>query len=404
MASDRHFLTGIDGIEGIWAEAPARFSYTSLTEAESCPRRWSLRRSAYPNYWSGSGYPERPGMAALMGEIVHRSLEAIIRALVAHGCTGPQDESAVPVMRSLGGYSEVIREAINERIRDLEDNPRCVGTIEKTSSELRQRSPEMRQATQALVTRSDFQPRRFRQELPAGSKRQSTMDRRLPDGSYVEMTLESTALRLTGRADLVTLAGRDVHIVDYKTGALSVDHVEQLQIYALLWSRIDGADPARPFATRLTASYPTCDVDVKVPTSAELEALEAQLRARLKNLASQLAENPPEARPDEQLCRYCSVRHMCDPYWRSPAFEPRHEGIGDLRGEVVEVSGPRTWTLRTNGGDMLLLGSDSTVALTPGSWVRILDGRVSPASTTDSAVVSLVSFSELYVERRGREP
>ena len=167
MASDRHFATGIEGIEGIWAEAPARFSFTSLTEAEDCPRRWGLRRSDYPGLWSGNGYPDRPSTAALTGEVVHRSLETIVDALVTNGCAGPHDESAVSVMRSLGGYSEVIREAIDERVQELRDNPRCRDRVEQVAGDLRQRVAEMRQETQALVSRTPFLSR----GPPAGTVR-----------------------------------------------------------------------------------------------------------------------------------------------------------------------------------------------------------------------------------------
>ncbi|WP_420446005.1 PD-(D/E)XK nuclease family protein [Candidatus Poriferisodalis sp.] len=402
---DRRVLSGIEGIEGVWAEGPEWFSYSSVTEAEDCPRRWGLRRAAYADLWPGNGYPDRPNIAALAGEVAHRSLETIIGALADNGCTSPQDSDAVMVMRSLGGYSAVIRDAVREQMRRLEDNPRCRGQIDHITRELEQRSAQLRTDTQALVSRSNFAPRPHRTKAPAGPKSGATALQHLPDGSYTEMTLTSSELGMTGRADLVTLTGSDVHIVDYKTGEPSTDHADQLRMYALLWSRSDRPDPARPYATRLSVSYPTCDIEVEVPAAAELDALEARTVARLEHLVSQLSENPPEARPDEQRCRYCPVRHLCDPYWNSPAFTAADEGIGDSRGEVVEVTGPKTWTIRSSSGeDMLLLGSDTSAEFAPGSWLRILDAHVSPAADTDSAVVSLVSASEVHVERRASGP
>ena len=348
---DRHFLSGIEGIEGHWTEPPEWFSYSSVAEAEDCPRRWGLRRAAYADLWPGNGYPDRPNIAALAGEVAHRSLETIIGALTDYGCTSPQDADAVTVMRSLGGYSAVIGDAVREQVRRLEDNPRFSGQIAHITQELEQRSAQLRTDTQALVSRSNFTPRPRRTKTPAGSRLGATVLQHLPDGSYTEMTLTSSELGMTGRADLVTLTGSDVHIVDYKTGEPSPDHADQLRMYALLWSRSDRPDPARPHATRLTASYPTCDIEVEVPAAAELEALEARTVARLKHLGSQLSEKPPEARPGGQRCRYCPVRHLCDPYWNSAAFKANDEGIGDLRGEVVEVTGPKTWTLRSSSPD-----------------------------------------------------
>ena len=400
MASDRHFATGIEGIEGIWAEAPARFSFTSLTEAEDCPRRWGLRRSDYPGLWSGNGYPDRPSTAALTGEVVHRSLETIVDALVTNGCAGPHDESAVSVMRSLGGYSEVIREAIDERVQELRDNPRCRDRVEQVAGDLRQRVAEMRQETQALVSRTPFLSRGPQREPSAGSNPKATGTRQLPDGSYAEFTLRATSLRLAGRADLVTLAGTDVHIVDYKTGEPSPQHAEQLRLYALLWSRSDHPDPLRPYATRLSVSYPGLDVDIAVPDEIELEEIERQTAARIARLEEHLAEYPPEARPATERCRRCSVRHLCDPYWQFTELQANSVGRGDLRGIITECCGPRAWTLRLmNGDDVLLLGTDGTSAIRVGAHLRVLNAHIKPASDNDQVVASLASASEVYVER-----
>ena len=400
MASDRHFVAGIEEIEGIWAEAAARFSYTSLTEAEDCPRRWSLRRSDYLGLWPGNGYPDRPSVAALAGEVVHRSLETIVGALVANGCTGPQDEYAVSVMRSLGGYSEVIREAIDERIQELGDNPRCRDTAEQIAGDLLQRVADMRRETQALVSRTPFLSRDPQREPPAEAGPKVTGTRHLPDGSYAEFTLRSTSLRLIGRADLVTLAGTDVHIVDYKTGEPSPQHAEQLRLYALLWSRSDHPDPLRPYATRLSASYPGLDVDIAVPDEIELEEIERQTAARIARLEEHLAEYPPEARPATERCRRCSVRHLCDPYWQFTELQANSVGRGDLRGIITESCGPRAWTLRLmNGDDVLLLGTDGTSAIRVGAHLRVLDAQIKPASDNDQVVASLTSASEVYVER-----
>ena len=92
----------IDGIDGFWAEPPQWFSFSSMLEAEACPRRWGLRRATYPGLWEGKGYPDSPNVAALAGNVVHESLEILIRALVRSGCVSTQDPEAVAVLRSLG--------------------------------------------------------------------------------------------------------------------------------------------------------------------------------------------------------------------------------------------------------------------------------------------------------------
>ena len=403
-AANRRMSLAIDGIDGFWAEPPQWFSFSSMLEAEACPRRWGLRRATYPGLWEGKGYPDSPNVAALAGNVVHESLEILIRALVRSGCVSTQDPEAVAVLRSLGGYSAVIQRVTEEQIRRLENNPRCHSRHEYLRRELTLRRAEMRRATQSLLSRSiiaaDVEQTHPRDRSDRSESR-ATVRRHRPDGSYPELSLRSTRLRMTGRADLVTISGGDVRIVDYKTGAPSEHHSEQLRAYALIWSRHDSLDPTRPYASRLTVSYPNADVEVDAPTTDELDILETQTVARLKDLTNQLAEDPPQARPDEERCRFCPVRHLCDPYWRSFAKDVSDQGFSDLRGQVVEQSGPRSWKLRLASGEHTLLRvSSEAVQYELGAWLRILGAVVSHGSDSSPDIASLVATSEVYVERQ----
>lgn len=64
-----------------------------------------LRRATYPELWAGHGYPERPTLPALFGDVVHAALETILRAYSASSCTSMRDPLTVEVLRSLGGFS-----------------------------------------------------------------------------------------------------------------------------------------------------------------------------------------------------------------------------------------------------------------------------------------------------------
>ena len=68
-----------------------------------------LFRSKYPDLWDGSGYPEVPSAAALFGDVVHDSLEAIVRALAKGGCTSAIGPEAIAVLKELGGYTAVAK-------------------------------------------------------------------------------------------------------------------------------------------------------------------------------------------------------------------------------------------------------------------------------------------------------
>ena len=373
-------------------------------EAEACPRQWALRRATYPGLWERTGYPDLPSLPALSGTVVHEGLDVIIHALASSGCTSIQDPAAVAVLRSLGGYSAIIQRVTDEQIGRLEDNPRCRSRIEYFRRELTLRSADIRQAIQSLLSRSMISA----SVGPAHARKKADSSESLPiarprlaDGPYPETSLRSTRLRMTGRADLVMISGRDVHIVDYKTGAPSEHHSEQLRAYALIWSRHDSPDANRPYVTRLTVSYPNADLEVDVPTTDELDILETQTVARLKDLTNRLAEDPPEARPAEDRCRFCPVRHLCDPYWHSFATSTPDEGFSDLRGQVIEQNGPRSWKLRlANGMNVLLRVPDEETQHELGAWLRILAAVVSPGSDSSPDTASLVATSEVYVERQ----
>ncbi len=314
---EAHFVTEVDAIEGYWPEPPRWFSYSSFREAEECPRRWALSRATYPGVWDKAGYPERPNLAAVIGDVVHAALEEIVRALTSAGLDSGASAGTVNVLRSLGGYSGVVERAIAERASKLEANPRMTSRLDSFVRDVRGHLPEMRQRTQAALSRTRLVPR------PSEPPRDGEGSGALSDGSYPEFEIVSDSLGWVGRVDLLTIDKHDVHIVDYKTGAPSEHHVKQLQTYALLWFRRNGAPREPPIATKLTLSYPSHDIDVPAPVEHELLDLERDLVARSAAVRQQLEQERP-ARPSPENCTFCSVRHLCHIYWRtSPTAEER---------------------------------------------------------------------------------
>ena len=97
MTGIDHFQTAVRGIAGEWPTAPGLWSYSSLGNAEDCPRRWMLSRADYGELWGGHGYPPRPALPALTGSVVHRCLELLLSAFQAQGSASVADPSAVEV-------------------------------------------------------------------------------------------------------------------------------------------------------------------------------------------------------------------------------------------------------------------------------------------------------------------
>lgn len=104
-AAEEQFQTAVRGVEGVWPATPSMWSYSSLSEAEECPRRWMLSRARYPTIWEREGYPPRPILAGLIGNTTHRALELILGTLQARGCVSVSDPSAVEALRDIGCWA-----------------------------------------------------------------------------------------------------------------------------------------------------------------------------------------------------------------------------------------------------------------------------------------------------------
>jgi RecB family exonuclease len=385
------FATAVAGVDGFSRGAPEWFSYSSLREAEDCPRRWALRRATYPAVWSRSGYPDVPYGSTLIGDIVHRALERIVGALVTAGCESTMSAEAVAVLRELGGYTSVLRTGLNERLMELKDNPRLAHRIEGLTRQLQQRLPEMRQKTQATLSRTELVG-----AVAVDRRAGAAPGTKLADGSYPEFELRASALGWAGRADLVTLDGSNVHILDYKTGVPDEHHPDQVRTYALLWARRDGTHYDRPRATRLTLSYATHDEDVPAPSTEELEVMQADLVARTEAAKVQLAAAEPVARPAPELCRPCPVRHMCEVYWPTLAQDVP-DGFVDVELDIVERNGPRSWRGRVaaTGAEAMVRVTDEAV-LEAGMRVRALGAYASRDADHELLAVSLTANTEVF--------
>jgi hypothetical protein len=196
-----------------------------------------------------------------------------------------------------------------------------------------------------------------------------------------------------GRVDLLTVEGHDVHILDYKTGVRSEHHADQLRTYALLWFRRDDPDTNLPRATKLTLSYPSSDIEVPAPGADELLRLERDLVDRAAAVRRELqGERTP--RPDPETCTFCSVRHLCDVYWRVQATPT--EGSTDAEITVIARNGPRSFRAQvTRTRQEILLRTSEDSSLPNGSRWRVLYGY-GVLGDNSELCVSVTGSSELY--------
>lgn len=294
-----------------WATEPTWMSVSALLNMEACPRRWSLSYADYPDIWERRGYPPKPYLAALTGQIIHSALESITKSLSYAGCSSINDPLFVSVLRELGGYTKIIEAKLGHVITKLNDNPRSQHNADFIAMKLRAQIPELRARLQMLVSKL---------RLQAGSK--SNAERTigapiartaLSNGSHVEIELRAERLRWHGFVDCLNLSDTTCEIVDFKTGAAKPEHEFQIQVYSLLWSRDTESNPTARLVNRLALSYPAGEVEPL--TAPELDDFERALMTRTRTALNLIRQDPPPAYPSVQNCPFCPVRQMCDVYW-----------------------------------------------------------------------------------------
>ena len=395
-----HFSVGIENTDGRWPGLPQTWSYSSLRDATECPRRWMLSRATYPDLWNHGGYPPRPSLPALIGDVVHGVFEVLLRSFRAQGCTSLADPSAVGVLRNLGGYTKLVEQGIEDQLGKLAENPLAAKRLDQLRTALRVKVPEIRQHVQAVMVRTPFQSVG---DGPSGGD----AGRRgaLTPGFYPEVELRAPELRLAGRADLLHIERDGCDITDYKTGSPDPHHADQLRVYALLWNRDPEVNPASLPVRQLILAYPSKDVAVEPPTASELALLAVATADEIKAAEAALLERPPPAYPEPAICGFCGVRQLCDDYWMGLQKLPADGQVGgdsgwfDFEGTVTERNGPRSRLVTAARGKarLLLRTTSETVPFKVGDHLRLLNLHqdIDPESTFPIGTLSHVS--EVFV-------
>ncbi len=407
------FDTPVEGVVGSWPQLPSMWSHSSLLQAERCPRQWMLERARYPVIWDRSGYPRRPQPAALAGQVVHDALERIVKAMVASGCEDLQGTDAVQVLRGLGGYGEIVKDAIDACLDALRDNPRATQQMDALARQLRTRGPELRLTIQSVLSRLSLSVR------PAGGRSTGSAPQtrgRLNEGTYAEWDLRAPELRLMGRVDLLIVTDSGCEIVDYKSGEAGDDHAAQVELYALLWHWDLVQNPDRTRASRLMVAYPTHEVEFEPPGEVALQTLRVDTEARIDAVEIALDMRPPSAVPSPAACRHCSVRQLCDDYWTSEAaregpslvrgVEDADRHFFDVEVTVLRRNGPSSWWVAEHfpGSpaveEVLLRTVGDQEAWDVGTVLRLLAVAESRDEDNGRRLLTLTTASEVHATVR----
>jgi CRISPR/Cas system-associated exonuclease Cas4 (RecB family) len=329
-------------------------------------------------------------------------LENILSAFAIASVASLSSAGAVEALKRLGGYSELARSAIAERLAPVAGNPREVSRIDYLRTELVARIPEMRQRVQLLLSRTKLQPHGTATHDSSPEERVA-----LGPGSYPEAELRAADLRFAGRIDLLTITEAACEITDYKTGAPDEHHQQQLLTYALLWNHDGERNPGRLPIRRLTLAYPSTNIETPVPTEDVEIALAADLADRIAQAEAAISRRPPPTKPDPEICRLCSVRHLCEDYWSSVnnvafrSIDVAGPSWFDYEGTVISQNGPRSWLLCDTDGGELLVRTIATQALPIGEQVKILGLLRGHDAESKTPIASINQNSEIFILTSG---
>jgi hypothetical protein len=148
----------------------------------------------------------------------------------------------------------------------------------------------------------------------------------------------------------------------------------------------------------LTLSYSVHDLSIEPLTSFELDALAAVLVARIRTAEDDIALRPPPARPAPEMCRLCSVRHLCEDYWAGFGATGSGEFV-DREGSIVGRNGPRSWMIEIQGPRrerVLLRTPSETPGFDVGDDVRLLDVALAEDEEVGLTVLTLTRASEVF--------
>lgn len=326
---------------GEWPTPPEMWSFSVLKQVERCPLQWTLQNADYKDLWSGRGYPPMPNYAALKGTIIHRVVERLLEALAKSGCTSPEDPAAVGAIVALGGFMRLIESEIEQILSQQAQNPRIVNLTDLLRSKLSDQEDSICISVKNILWNLDWTGFAAKTE-----RSEDGVCTTLSPGVHSEVKLEVREMRLKGILDFVHVDPPNVTIVELKSGRPSPDHSEQLRLYNLLWNLDTVRNPRKYRVNRLLLSYPTGRQDIEPVSAGDERVLKESLIDRLTSAETALVNRSPQF--NSEFCQFCSVRQLCNTYWREATVdETKVAGgaayFGDLELRLIERIGETRW-------------------------------------------------------------
>jgi RecB family exonuclease len=376
-----------------WPAPPKWWSFSSIREIGTCPRRWALKHAAYPSVWPGRGYPQRPSWPSVRGSLLHSCAERVVKLVAS------EHLEAHEAVRRLGGYPAMLSNELDQLLEANHTNPRYLDQEVNIRRTFAQDGPAMRRDLQRLISGL---PKAASHPASQATMRQEAA---LGSGVYAEVDIRAPDLALTGRVDLLHITDEGASIVDFKTGAAHPEHERQLQLYALIWRKDSNLNPSGQVPSDLALRYSSGEVRVEPPDDAELTNLEEGIQQETSSAIDALRQPVPPAIPEPEKCRLCDVRHLCGAYWMSGIWRSEPSGgvdshlswFGDIDVQLNHHHGPRSWDahLLTDANDYVepvrIRFWSAVSALAAGTRLRVLGAQLQRLESSEPVTEVFVS-------------
>lgn len=389
---------------------PSKLSFSALLEIEKCPRQWVLARANYPEIWGYKGFPPHINLSSINGQAIHRALGTVIMAFSKHHCISVNDPKTISVLKQLGGYTNILQESLGNITENYRDNPRFERNKNYFINKLQEDIPRLRPNLQCML--ANLKPPFA--SYPSLIEKQNFMNDSLTPGSYLEIKIKPEEMGWVGIADLMNISDDFIEIVDFKTGGFHEEHILQIRIYCLLWTKDKILNPKARTVNKLTLCYSSGNVDVAVPSSIELGSLEKELSDRRQMALNAIKSDQPKAIPNDH-CQWCDVRHLCDDYWNQLMRKSKRisglqnqKYFGDLQIRITKIRNLLTCEGTVEASEYL--GSSSPILmhmtinanpwaafLTENISLRILNASVETYKNEIVGDVVIISTTEIFL-------
>lgn len=414
---------------------PLLMSYSFVKQVERCPRRWYLSKAQYEGLMTT--YPQPISPQSVLGSIVHGALDTFAQQLATAGYP-PVGSEEFRSLRQDFPVRSVVRTLRSDAVARAQQNPRQPLNKLGTQVSVEDCVSVFKLLMQQVYQPADASAPAGAWSIPADANHLSTdsLDERredlysdnvstLPDIPCPSLLPEYRVCiddpPLCGVIDLIrTEAGGDT-IYEFKTGARRPEHEEQAWFYSAIWQ----ASTQRTVSQCIIVYAGGTPVILSGLGEVDLPSELDRLRERVLQIRHNLSQIPVPALVSLENCRYCTVRQLCDDYWRSPELLTNCAQLpmrSDALPHLLESSGTvdlqvdLTATEWSGNTFMLCVGRQSGMSSsavsrlsrlvctvpsefmpadrTQSSWMRLLSVRLAEEGTTVRVV--WLRASELF--------